>query len=105
MSTLGYVQFDKKANTYRGNVRRLAIRIEPNGSKSKDTHPDYRIMTPDNDEIGAGWIKTGKQSGKKYVSLSFAAPELGSKILYANLGVAAGQDDPDAFAIIWNPES
>ncbi|MFP5431753.1 MAG: DUF736 domain-containing protein, partial [Alphaproteobacteria bacterium] len=23
--------------------------------------------------------------------------------LYANLGRAAGQDDDDAFAIIWNP--
>jgi uncharacterized protein (DUF736 family) len=35
------------------------------------------------------------------VSLTFEAPELPSKT-YANLGQAAGQDDEDVFAIIWN---
>jgi uncharacterized protein (DUF736 family) len=42
-------------------------------------------------------------SGKDYVSLSLAAPEFGPRRLYANLGRSAGQDDDDAFAIIWNP--
>jgi uncharacterized protein (DUF736 family) len=37
------------------------------------------------------------------VSLSLAAPEFGPRRLYANLGRAAGQDDPDVFALIWNP--
>ncbi|WP_425459755.1 DUF736 family protein [Hankyongella ginsenosidimutans] len=41
--------------------------------------------------------------GNEYVSLSLAAPEFGPRRLYANLGRAAGQDDDDAFAIIWNP--
>ena len=27
----------------------------------------------------------------------------GGRPLYANLGRAAGQDDDDAFAVIWNP--
>jgi uncharacterized protein (DUF736 family) len=37
------------------------------------------------------------------VSLSLAAPEFGPRRLYANLGRAAGRDDEDSFAIIWNP--
>jgi hypothetical protein len=34
---------------------------------------------------------------------SFSAPELGSKTLYANLGRAAGETDPNVYALIWNP--
>jgi uncharacterized protein (DUF736 family) len=37
------------------------------------------------------------------VSLSIAAPEFGPKKLYANLGKAAGSDDKDLYAVIWNP--
>jgi uncharacterized protein (DUF736 family) len=33
----------------------------------------------------------GEASHKEYVRLSIAAPEFGSKKLYANLGKAAGQ--------------
>ena len=40
-------------------------------------------------EIGAGWLRTGQISGKEYVALSIAAPELGPKTLYANLGRVA----------------
>jgi hypothetical protein len=36
-------------------------------------------------------------------SLSLAAPEFGPRRLYANLGRAAGQDDDETFALIWNP--
>ena len=55
-------------------------------------------------EIGAGWQRTGQTSGKEYVALSLAAPEFGAKTLYANLGRQAGQDDPNIFALIWNPQ-
>jgi len=54
-------------------------------------------------EIGGGWNRVGKNSGNPYVSLTFAAPEFGSHKIYANLGHAAGQDDPNAMAILWNP--
>jgi uncharacterized protein (DUF736 family) len=45
-----------------------------------------------------------ENTGNKYVSLSLSAPEFGRHRLYANLGRAAGQEDPDVFAIIWNPQ-
>jgi uncharacterized protein (DUF736 family) len=54
----------------------------------------------ENVEIGAGWIRRGKSSGKEYVGLSLAAPEFGPRKLYANLGRAACQDDGGAFAVI-----
>jgi uncharacterized protein (DUF736 family) len=74
----------------------------PNRSKVHDSHPDYRVFAAGS-EVGAGWVRTGERSGKDYVSLSMAAPEFGPRVIYANLGRAAGQDDDDVFAIIWNP--
>ncbi|MDA5193696.1 DUF736 domain-containing protein [Govanella unica] len=91
---------------FKGQIRTLSIRADidilPNRSKSADTHPDFRVVTGAV-ELGAGWIKRGEQSGADYVSLSLAAPEFGPRKLYANLGRAAGQENDDVFAIIWNP--
>ncbi len=74
----------------------------PNAAKGAANQPDFRVLTKGY-EIGAGWLRTGETSGKEYVSLSLAAPEFGPRKLYANLGRAAGQDDDDVFAVIWNP--
>ncbi|MGH1407311.1 MAG: DUF736 domain-containing protein [Rhodomicrobiaceae bacterium] len=80
------------------------ISILPNDTKSKDGQPDFRIYTDDNVEIGSGWNRVGKVSKKPYISLTFAAPELGRQRIYANLGQAAGQKNKNVFAILWNPE-
>lgn len=91
---------------YKGQLKTLSIRadidIVPNMTKAHDTQPDFRVLTKGY-EIGAGWLRRGETSGKEYVSLSLAAPEFGPRTLYANLGRAAGQDDTDVFAVIWNP--
>ncbi len=104
MPAIGYVTRD--GNGFKGQLKTLSIRTDieiiPNTRKSGDTQPDYRVSAA-GVEVGAGWIRRGEMSGKDYVSLSFAAPEFGPRRLYANLGRAAGQDDNDAFAIIWNP--
>ena len=105
MPAIGHVT--KQANGgYKGHLKTLSIRAEidlvPNTSKSAENQPDFRVLTQ-GVEIGAAWIRTGESSGKEYVSLSLAAPEFGPRKLYANLGRAAGQDDDDAFAVIWNP--
>ncbi|MDB6083468.1 MAG: hypothetical protein JWN43_1349 [Gammaproteobacteria bacterium] len=92
--------------SFKGQLKTLSIRadieIVPNPSKAADGQPDYRVRTA-GIEIGAGWDRVGEASGKSYVSLSLAAPEFGPRRLYANLGRAAGQDDDDVFALIWNP--
>lgn len=96
----------QRSGGFSGNLKTLSIRaaieIVPNRSKTSDTQPDFRVLS-EGVEIGAGWQRTGETSGKDYVSLSLAAPEFGPRKLYANLGRAAGQDDDDAYAVIWNP--
>ena len=105
MPAIGYVT--KQANGgFKGQLKTLSIRadidIVPNPAKSVDTQPDFRVLSQ-GVEIGAGWVRTGESSGKEYVSLGLAAPEFGPRKLYANLGRAAGQDDDEAYAVIWNP--
>lgn len=93
-------------NGFVGQLRTLsikaAIEIRPNRSKSNEVQPDYRVWS-DGIEIGAGWVRLGSASGQPYVSISLATPEFGPRRIYANLGRAAGQDDPNCYAIIWNP--
>lgn len=104
MPAIGYVT--REGNAYKGELKTLSIRTEvtivPNARKSTDVQPDFRVLAG-GVEVGAGWLRRSETSGKDYVSLSLAAPEFGPRRIYANLGRAAGQDDDDAFAIIWNP--
>ncbi|MGS1016146.1 DUF736 domain-containing protein [Allosphingosinicella humi] len=104
MPAIGHVT--RNGEGFKGQIRTLSIRTEveivPNSRKSSDVQPDYRVFSA-GVEIGAGWLRRSEMSGKDYVSLSLAAPEFGPRRIYANLGRAAGQDDDDAFAIIWNP--
>jgi len=93
----------KLANgAYEGRLVTLSIkapiRIVPI-TASKPNAPTFRIMS-EGAEVGAGWIRQNRETGDDYVSLT-DTPELTRKI-YANLGIAAGQDDQDVFAIIWN---
>lgn len=105
MPAIGYVTKQDNGG-FKGHLKTLKLRTEieivPNTSKAHDTQPDYRVLAR-GFELGAGWKKIGETSKQPYVSLSLAAPEFGSRVLYANLGRAAGQDDDDAFAVIWNP--
>lgn len=104
MAAIGFVNGTMEKG-FVGELRTLSIRVpvevRRNAGKEGSVQPDYRVYS-DEVEIGAGWIRIGEQSGKPYVSLTFAAPEFGPRRLYANLGRAAGQDNPDSYAILWN---
>ncbi len=104
MSALGYVT-RQNDGSYTGSLTTASfsapINIVPNKSKSHGKQPDFRVYAG-RAELGAGWTRKGKTSGQDYVSLRLAAPELGDRRIYVNLGVAAGQDDPDVHALIWN---
>ena len=106
MATIGSVT-KREDGRYEGELRTLSVRADivliPVGEKGAESQPDYRVLSQ-GVEIGAAWLRRGQMSGKEYVSLSISAPELGSKTLYANLGRAAGQTDPDIYALIWNPQ-
>ncbi|HEY5239306.1 MAG TPA: DUF736 family protein [Rhizomicrobium sp.] len=104
MSSIG--QVTKQANgSYKGQLKTLAFRadisIVPNADKKTSEQPDFRVLCQ-GVEIGAGWVRRSESSGQDYVSLSLSDPSFGPKKLYANLGRAAGQDDSDVLAIIWN---
>lgn len=105
MAAIGFVtgSIDKG---FVGQLKTLTIRadieVRTNRSKAGENQPDYRVWS-DGVEVGAGWIRIGEVSGKEYVSLTLAAPEFGPRRIYCNLGRAAGQDDDETFALIWNP--
>ena len=102
MATIGHVRLTD--GKYVGTLNTLAVKasieIVPVGRKPSSEAPDFRVYG-NGAEIGAGWIRVGKSSDKEYVSLSLDDPML-PRPLYANLGRAAGQDDDDVFALIWN---
>lgn len=105
MAAIGYVSGTLEQG-FEGQLKTLSIsasvEIRPNRAKTGEAQPDYRVYS-DGVEIGAGWVRTGEMSGNDYVSLSLAAPEFGPRRLYANLGRAAGQNDDNVYAVIWNP--
>lgn len=105
MTAIGYVTREENGG-FKGQLRTVSIRTDieilPVEIKSSENQPDFRIFTQ-GVEIGAGWKRLGETSGKEYVSLTLAAPEFGPRKLYANLGRAAGQDDENCYAVIWNP--
>lgn len=91
--------------SFKGQLKTLSIKadilIQANDRKATDAQPDYRVFCGDV-EVGAGWMRCSEASGRDYVSLSLAAPEFGSRRIYANLGRAAGGDE-HTFVVIWNP--
>jgi uncharacterized protein (DUF736 family) len=105
MPAIGYVQ-RLENGSFKGVLKTLAVRadieIVPNRGKTGD-QPDYRVLAAGS-ELGGGWIRTGEVSGREYIRIAMAAPELGARTIYANLGRAAGQDDEDSYALIWNPD-
>lgn len=104
MPAIGYVT--RNGDGFKGQIKTLSIRtdveIVPNSRRSNEVQPHFRVLAS-GAEIGAGWLRQSETTGNTYVSLSLAAPEFGPRRLYANLGRAAGLDDDDTFAIIWNP--
>ena len=78
-----------------------AIAVVPNPSKTKDNEPDYRILSRRNGfELGAGWNRFARSTGREYISVTLSAPEFGT--IYGNVADAPG-GAPDQKVIIWNP--
>ncbi len=104
MPAIGHVT-RQNDGSFKGSIRTLSIsadiQIVPNRGKMGE-QPDYKVFAG-GVELGGGWIRTGEVSQREYIRLSMSALELGNRTIYANLGRAAGQDDDDTLAIIWNP--
>ena len=79
-------------------IRIVANELKEEGSKQ----PDYRVLAGGQGApIGAGWTKTAKSSGREYVSLTLATPEIGPRKVYANIAPVKG--DEGRHVILWNP--
>lgn len=104
MSAIGYVQ-KQQDGSFTGALRMVSLRadlqISPNRHKTGE-QPDY-LVRANQTEIGAGWVRVGEVSQREYIRLALSAPELGARTIYVNLGRAAGQEDDDTYALIWNP--
>jgi len=101
---LGYVtkQEDGNFTGKLGMGLNTRIDIVANENRETDKQPAFRVYAAEGGEIGGGWVRTGKTSGKDYVSLTLAHPMIGPRKVYANLGPATGGSKDD-FAILWNP--
>ena len=81
------------------------ITIAPNNTKENERQPDFRIFAAKGGEIGGGWKRVGKASGKPYISLTLAHPAFGESRIFANLAPAVGADNERLLAILWNPQN
>jgi len=106
MASIGHVT-RTSTGSFKGQLKTVSITAEidivPNAEKAADGQPDFRVLSKGS-EIGAAGPACAESSGNEYVSLSLAQPEFGPRRLYANLGRAAGAEDDDTFALIWNPQ-
>lgn len=103
MPSIGRVQHNTADNTFTGFLKTMTLEANITFlpiANPGPSGPDWRIIAENGFELGAAWKKQSQQ-GSDYISASFDAPELNSK-LYANLGREAGQDDADVYALIWN---
>ncbi len=80
------------------------IRIVKNDDKTADKQPDFRVYAGQKgSDIGGGWVRTAKSSGREYISLTLADPMIGPRKIYANLAPVKGDDR--RHVILWNPQS
>jgi uncharacterized protein (DUF736 family) len=103
-NALGYVTETKAG--FEGSLAMMnlsaSIRIEKNADKAGEGQPDYRIYAGETStEVGGGWMRKAKQSGREYVSLTLADPQIGPRRIFANLAPVKGKKG--RHVILWNP--
>ncbi|HAE27596.1 MULTISPECIES: DUF736 domain-containing protein [Hyphomonas] len=105
-NALGYVS--ETDNGFQGTLAMMnlvaAIRIERNPEKDDERQPDYRIYAGEASvEVGGGWLRKAKASGREYVSITIADPQIGPRRIYANLAPVKGREG--RHVILWNPRN
>ena len=103
-NAIGYVS--QTENGFEGALAMMnlsvPIQFQKNLEKDQGGQPDYRIYAGETEtEIGGGWIKTAKGSGREYISITLADPQIGPSKIFANLAPVNGH--ADRYVILWNP--
>lgn len=85
---------------YTGRIRTftldLNVLLTPVESPSERA-PDYRMIVA-GVEVGAGWKRAARDSGRAYIAIKFDDPSFASPI-YASL---VASDESDIFHLIWS---
>lgn len=89
---------------FEGRIQTLTfqadIRFLPVNDKAKDTMPDFRIVSTNDDiEVGAGWFKKAK-SGKSYISCKIDDPVFSAPLWPILMG-----DNGDEYSLYWDRPS
>ncbi|UVK49364.1 DUF736 domain-containing protein (plasmid) [Mesorhizobium sp. AR07] len=85
--------------SFAGTIRTLNINVKAAikpVAKDNERAPDYRV-TANGVELGAGWSKTGKDSGAEYLSVKLDDPSFTAPV-HATLV----QGDKDEHKLIWS---
>jgi len=104
-NALGYVSETKTG--FEGTLAMMnlsaSIRIERNAQKSSEDQPDYTIFAGESSaEIGGAWLRKARTSGREYLSITMADPQIGPRKVYANLAPVKGNEG--RHVILWNPK-
>ena len=103
-NALGYI--NETENGFTGALTLMSlnapIRIVKNADKTEKRHPDYRVLAGQNgSDIGAGWVRKAKSSGRDYISLTLADPLIGPRRVYCTIAPVKGEEG--RHVILWNP--
>jgi uncharacterized protein (DUF736 family) len=63
------------------------------------------VVAENGARIGTARYRTSSKSGERYVNIAIKHPQIigsGTRPIFANLGPANDQTDPDAYAVIAN---
>ncbi|ROU07883.1 DUF736 domain-containing protein [Lysobacter enzymogenes] len=99
MANIG--SFTAQNNGFAGTVRTLnlnvKVKIVPN-DKGSENAPDYRILAPGGNDIGAACKKLSQMTERPYLSVSLDDPSFPATI-YARL--VEDEDAPGTHNLIW----
>jgi hypothetical protein len=104
MATIGSVT-KREDGRYEGELKTLSVRACHPAGRRQGLGQPARLPRPvagDRDRCRLDANRPALPQGVR-VAVDLRS-RLGSKTLYANLGRAAGQTDPDVYALIWNPQ-
>jgi len=101
---IGNFTYDKKADTYTGDVTTLTfqrenVQLKPN-EKSGAKEPDYRVVSKTAQglvEFGAAWHRTS-ENGKEFLSVAIDDPALPGSL---NAALFQAEDGKSA-ALVWS---
>ena len=101
-NALGYVSETKTG--FEGALAMMNLSSPIRIEKTADRQPDYRIFAGETStEIGGGWVRKARASGREYVSITLADPQIGPRKIYANLAPVKGREG--RHVILWNPQN